>query len=70
MEVLAVGHNARYGTTLCALSAIPLLVHGTLMHSGWCFAVLSSLIHRVFTLSLCRRTYRFVPDRIRENGSN
>lgn len=34
MEVLAVGHNARYGTALCMLSAIPLLVQGTHMHSG------------------------------------
>lgn len=29
MKALAVGHNARYGTALCMLSAILLFVHGT-----------------------------------------
>lgn len=42
MEVLAAGHNARYGTPLCVLSAIPLLVHGTHMHSGWLCGILQS----------------------------
>lgn len=42
IEVLPVGHNARYGTALCALSAISLLVHDTRMHSGWLCGILQS----------------------------
>lgn len=67
------GHNTRYGTALCALSASPLPVYGTNIHSGWLnyFGVLSSLIHaRVFPLRSYRCTYRFVPNRVRENTNN
>lgn len=67
------GHNARYGTPLCALSAISLLTRYThaLRMALWYFAVLSSIIHpHMFTLSSCRCTYTCVVNRVWENGKN
>lgn len=70
-KALAVGHNARYGTALCMLSAILLFVHGTHTHvlrmALWYFAVLSYLTHsHMFIFSLYVEIF---PCRKWENGN-